>query len=100
MSSKSSCMKAKLPFRAVSMTPHNSKVMSGKGMGSVLLRTGGPGAASSYSDMDDFIRTTGIDPYSKSRKVVGMGVGGKKLAEKLEKLTIIQPSAKRRNITM
>jgi hypothetical protein len=100
MSNRSSCSKAKLPFRSVSMTPHNASVVSGKGMGSVLLRTGGPGAGSSYSDMDDFIHTTGIDPRSKTRKVVGMGVGGKKLAEKLEKLTIVQPSSKRRNITM
>jgi len=70
--------------------------MRGTGNGSVLLRTGGPGAGSSYMDMDDYIRTTGIDPYK--RKTVGSGL--KSLGDKLSKLSIAPTSAVRKNIVM
>lgn len=100
MVQRSSTCKAMIPMRGVMIQPHTKSLMTGKGMGSVLLMKGGPGGASSYQDIDDFIQTTGIDPFSKSRKVVGSGMKGKKLTEKLEKLTILTPSTKRRNITM
>jgi len=71
--------------------------MRGTGNGSVLLRTAGGGAGSSYQDMDDYIRTTGIDPLSRSRNS-GSGLGG--LGEKLRKLSIAPTSAVRKNIVM
>ena len=71
--------------------------VKGSGMGSVLLRPGGGGAASSYMDMDDYIHTTGINPYSRA------GLGGKGLSSKLaDKLSKIQPvtGVPRKNIVM
>ena len=46
--------------------------MFGKGMGSVLLNTGGTGSASSYTSVGDYERTTGIDIKGAS---VGYGLG-------------------------
>ena len=86
----------KLPHSNSTLHSHNSTVR-GTGMGSVLLRTAGGGAGSSYSDMDDYIRTTGIDPYKRG-KSSGSGLGG--LGEKLRKLTITPTSAVRKNIVM
>lgn len=87
---------AKFPFSASSMTAHTKK-MTGKGMGSVLLSTGGGGAASSYMDMDDYIRTTGINPYTRGTS----GSGMKGLHSKLSRLNIEKPSRpKMKNITM
>jgi hypothetical protein len=60
--------------------------MAGKGMGSVLLRTGGAGAGSSYSSVDDFVNTTGLPVPT------GRGLGN--LSKKLESL-IIKPSSKK-----
>jgi hypothetical protein len=72
--------------------------MSGCGPGSVLLRTGGGGAASSYMDLDDYISTTGINPYTRA------GIGGKglssKLSDKLSKLQIAPTTSHRKNIVM
>ena len=87
----------KLPFSNTKMTSH-TKRMYGQGMGSVLLRTAGGGGASSYSDMDDYIATTGINPYA--RKGMG-GTGMKSLSDKLSKLNI-EPKLhiKKKNITM
>ena len=76
----------------------------GRGMGSVLLRTGGPGAASSYSDMDDYIHQTGMNPYARAAPQQTMRKNGKglmSLGSKLSKLAIAAPSQiKRKNITM
>ncbi len=44
-----------LPFSNVKLHSHKS-VMKGSGNGSVLLRSGGPGAGSSYTDMDNYIK--------------------------------------------
>jgi len=87
---------AQLPFSNGQMHAH-SRIMKGKGMGtgmgSVLLRKGGAGGASSYMDIDDYIHTTGNNPYVKSKPSgQGLGAGMKKMREKLEKLTIEQPS--------
>lgn len=38
----------------------------GRGMGSVLLQTGGPGSASSYPSLDQYEATTGVDPFARS----------------------------------
>ena len=65
-----------LPFSNAKIHSHKSTVISGSGMGSVLLRTGGAGAGSSYIDIDDYIATTGINPYTRSTT-------GKGLADRL-----------------
>lgn len=77
---------------------HKGKHTSGKGMGSVLLNTGGAGSASSYIDIDDYIETTGRDPFKTS----GKGIKGlNELSTKLKNLNINPPtSIKRKNITM
>jgi hypothetical protein len=62
--------------------------IKGKGMGSVLLRTGGPGGGSSYSSLDDYVSTTGLPLPSIS----GRGLGS--ISKKLEALTI-KPSGKK-----
>lgn len=88
----------KLPHSNSTLYSHNSK-MRGTGNGSVLLRTAGGGAGSSYQDMDDYIRTTGIDPY-KRRSGTGIGDGMRSLGDKLSKLSIAPTSAVRKNIVM
>ena len=89
--------KTTLPFRGQVMK-HKGKYSSGKGMGSVLLNTGGAGSASSYIDIDDYIETTHKSPFGAK----GQGMKGlNELSAKLSKLNI-QPSSniKRKNITM
>lgn len=75
---------AKTPFTngRVSST---GKRMVGCGNGSVLLRTAGGGAASSYMDMDDYIHTTGLNP-AKYKTTSGSGL--KTLSDKLSKLSL------------
>ena len=90
----------KLPFSNAVLKPHTSRVIAkGEGMGSVLLRTGGGGAGSSYSDIDDYIRTTGINPYARSAPKP-KGTGLKSLSSKLEKLNVVPEGMKRKKITM
>ena len=91
---------AKLPFSNAMVHPHSGRVHSkGSGMGSVLLRTGGPGAGSSYMDMDDYIATTGINPYARAKS---SGKGLESLSSKLSKLNVSPPDVKlkKKNITM
>jgi len=40
----------------------------GRGMGSVLLQTGGPGGASSYPSLQSYVDTTGRNPASETAK--------------------------------
>lgn len=89
--------KATLPFRPQVLI-HKGKHSSGNGMGSVLLNTGGAGSASSYIDIDDYIQTTGRNPYGTS----GQGIKGlNDLSKKLSKLDIKPMSnIRRKNITM
>ena len=90
----------KLPMRNATIHSHSGKVlMKGEGVGSVLLRTGGPGAGSSYMDIDDYIRTTGINPLTRTTGSSGNGLT-KKISEKLSKLSIVPEGVKRKNITM
>jgi hypothetical protein len=86
--------KASLPFRG-QVLQHRGKHLKGSGMGSVLLNTGGAGSASSYIDIDDYIHTTGRNPFSTK----GKGLGD--LSKKLQKLNV-QPEAniRRKNIIM
>jgi hypothetical protein len=91
----------KLPFSHVKAKPLLSRISyAGTGMGSVLLRTGGPGAGSSYTDMDDYIRTTGINPYTRPGVLQPKGKGLQSLSSKLEKLAIIPDKHKKKKITM
>jgi hypothetical protein len=84
-----------LPFRHQVMKK-TGKHIQGAGMGSLLLNKGGAGGASSYIDMDDYISTTGRNPFKSTQ-----GQGLNKLASKISKLEINPPSAiKRKNITM
>jgi hypothetical protein len=73
--------------------------MTGCGPGSVLLRTGGGGSASSYTDMDDYIHTTGINPYARAGVTQGNGISSK-LSDKLSKLQIAPSTSHRKNIVM
>jgi len=85
-------------LKAISAAGKSMK-FSGTGMGSVLLRTGGGGAASSYMDMDDYIATTGINPYARAGVTQGNGLSSK-TASKLSKLNITPSGPTRKNIVM
>jgi len=85
-----------LPFRAQTMYS-KGKYTSGTGMGSLILQKGGPGGASSYIDIDDYLNTTGFKTIGGSGVHEGFG----KLSKKLASLSIDPPSkARRRNIVM
>jgi len=73
---------AKVPFTNGHVSP-TQKRMIGKGNGSILLKKGGAGGASSYMVMDDYIRTTGNNPLARST-----GSGLKTLSDKLAKLSL------------
>lgn len=95
----------KLPFSNAVMHSHTGKVKAsghalGTGMGSVLLRTAGGGAGSSYLDIDDYINTTGINPNERTR-TGRTGRGLSKLSSKLANLEIgREPVPARKNIVM
>jgi len=74
-----------LPFSNAKLHSHKSISIKGSGMGSVLLRTGGAGAGSSYIDIDDYISTTGINPYERSSRGKGLA---DRIGKKLSKLNI------------
>ena len=88
-----------LPFSNSRLKTLNAQPVTGRGMGSVLLRTGGGGGASSYLDIDDYIHTTGINPYAKASSAPS-GRGLEKLGAKLSKLNIstISGRPKKKNI--
>ena len=88
-------------FAGMSVKSH----VQGRGMGAVVIRKGGPGAGSSYMDMQDYIDTTGNNPETYASnftsKMSGLMSGGrisKKLSSKLSSLNI-EPK-KRKNIVM
>lgn len=87
-------------LHALSAYHKNMNFMKGEGMGSVLLRTGGGGSASSYLDIDDYISTTGLNPYTRAGTAKGKGLPSK-LSAKLSKLNIAPPTDRpRKNIVM
>jgi hypothetical protein len=90
---------AKLPFSNTVIKPHNRTILTGSGMGSVLLRPGGGGGASSYMDLDDYIKTTGNNPYAKAKHSTGYGLP-KTLSSKLQNLNVVPEKSKRKNIVM
>ena len=82
-------MHISFPFSRSKMRAITRK-MSGTGTGSVLLSKGGPGAASSYQDIDDYIKQTGINPYARAsitKSSTPSGMGLKSITEKLSKLS-------------
>ena len=93
-----------LPGRNATIMSHAHRIKpAGTGMGSVLLQRGGPGSASAYRDIDDYISTTGRDPYKESEKIrsilpSGSGITSK-LADKLSKLTT-ETGRRAKRITM
>lgn len=82
-----------LPFSNAKLHAHKSSVISGSGMGSVLLRTGGPGAGSSYLDIDDYIATTGLNPLTKANPTLGGKGLADRLGQKLSNLNIEKKAA-------
>lgn len=75
--------------------------IQGKGMGSVVIRMGGPGAGSSYIDLQDYIDTTGNDPENYAEDFTSRISGGRisrKLSSKMSNLKI--DTGKRKNIVM
>jgi hypothetical protein len=71
--------------------------IKGKGVGAVLLNKGGAGGGSSYSSLDDYIQTTGINPLLGVSKQ-GRGLGS--MNDKLENLLIKSKKGKKeKNIT-
>lgn len=92
-----------LPFSNARLKTLNSQSITGRGNGSVLLRTGGGGSASSYMDMDDYIHTTGLNPFTRATpNIQPNGKGLSKLAGKLSALTVTPPSQarKKKNIQL
>lgn len=87
-----------IPFRHQVMTKSGMH-SSGSGMGSLILQKGGPGVGSSYMDIDDYMDTTGRNPFKSEQGAMGKGL--RDVMGKLSKLSINPPSTiKRKNITM
>jgi hypothetical protein len=75
----------------------NCHSIKGRGAGAVLLNKGGGGAGSSYSSLDDYIQTTGLNPLQPIQPK-GKGLG--KMNDKLENLLIkTNKGKKEKNIT-
>jgi hypothetical protein len=67
------------------------KHISGRGYGTVLLNggLGGYGGGSSYSSIDDYINTTGVDPYAGEPISMGKGIRNlSSMNSKLENLLV------------
>jgi len=63
-----------------------TRKIKGSGTGSVLLQKGGPGAGSSYSSVDDYLNTTGIN--ANKPLTMSSGNGLNKINSSLEKLLV------------
>lgn len=77
---------ALLPFSNSRLKTTNFQPITGRGAGSVLLKSGGGGAGSSYYDIDDYIATTGNNPIIPKRTVGGKGL--ERISKKLSDLHI------------
>ena len=64
----------------------STRKIKGSGTGSVLLQKGGPGAGSSYSSVDDYFNTTGIN--ANKPLTMSSGNGLNKINSSLEKLLV------------
>jgi hypothetical protein len=68
----------------------------GRGMGSILLQSGGPGSASSYEGVEDYKDTTGRGLGLGLG--CGLGINRSGLNKKLESLSITPSKQKPKNI--
>lgn len=77
--------KAYLTTSGGTIHSHTKKLINGSGYGSVLLNggIGGPGVGSSYSSIDDYFNTTGVNPHQSS-----LGKGLKSINSKIESLLV------------
>ncbi len=77
------------PMSGHRMRAINKKLISGRGT-TLLLNKGGPGSASSFESIDEYISTTGINPYEKAkeRSTQLSGQGFKGITDKLSKLSL------------
>ena len=76
----------------------STRTFNGGGYGTVLL-DGGLGGQSSYHSIDDYIATTGRNPYAQA-KASGQGLADK-ISGKLKNLNISEPTKQKvKNITM
>jgi hypothetical protein len=66
--------KAVMPMSNGTLRVSTRQHINGRG-GSVLLNLGGAGGGSSYSSIDDYTSTTGINPFLGSNSIGG-GFGG------------------------
>jgi len=96
-------------FKGGAIKTFNQKHINGRGIGDVLL-DGGHGSMSvggSYTNLEDYINTTGSDPYKSLGKGIGSGISDnnkKSLASmnsKLENLFVKSQKGKKKekNIT-
>lgn len=76
------------------------RTFNGGGYGTVLL-DGGLGGQSSYHGIDDYIATTGRNPFAENKKTKGSGLADR-IGSKLKDLNITPPPSKPKikNITM
>jgi hypothetical protein len=93
-------------LRALNRASMNSRIQ-GRGAPTFLL-DGGIGGQSSYTSVEDYMNTTGRDPYTNKLnrpQVIPAHVSGSgladKIASKLSKLSLEKPSKpKKKNIVM
>lgn len=84
-------------FAGMSPKPH----VQGRGMGAVVIRKGGPGAGSSYPNIEEYMEITGNNPDNYAENFASKMSGGRisrKLSSKLSSLNI-EPR-KKKNIVM
>lgn len=92
-----------MPMSGGTIRTSSRKHISGKGYGSVLLDggLGGYGGGSSFSSVDDYINTTGINPFVEPQSI-GKGIRNlSNMNSKLEKLLVksnIRNPKKEKNI--
>jgi hypothetical protein len=95
-------------FKGGAIRTHNQKHINGRGIGDVLLDggNGGMGSGSSYTSLEDYINTTGSDPYKSLGKGIGAGSDNSKkslasMNSKLENLFAKSQKGKKKekNIT-
>lgn len=92
-----------MPIMHSNLRSHRQR--QGRGMGSVILSRGGPGSASSYESVDDYVETTGRQLGSGLGCGLGLGLGMKSGADrrglnrKLESLSVAPKKLKSKNIS-
>ena len=85
--------RAVIPSANASYVVGRRQVRSGTGVGAVLL-DGGLGGQSSYSSLDDYVNTTGVNPLARPTLSKGRG-GLAKMNAQIENL-LVKPKGKRK----